>query len=341
MEYINDINIQEAVIHVLDNGADKPILNEYSLDLSDTVYNFLYKLTEKALNDDSLKYARFNHDNRNLVDEASQEYLNGGCLNIIDISKEYANIMFAFMQMNPSIPSCDLITLSIITDQGPMVGILKLDHEKDFTHNIEFVEGKIGINIVEHLTSLSSKIKKAAFIKPFRIDQKVDLMLLDKTPAKTKEEYGVNYFTKNFLDCGVVANEKDITRTFMGAMEKWIKINEYDNAGRAIGFRNFIRNKLMEEEIINIDELAEEIFTGAQDQVEFIDMLDGYGIQEEIILDRKYLDKKLSKVKLKIGDIDLQIPQGRYLDPTYFEIKNNGDGSINMIIKNIANYMEK
>jgi len=30
MEYVNDINIIEAVIHILDSNSDEPILNEYN-----------------------------------------------------------------------------------------------------------------------------------------------------------------------------------------------------------------------------------------------------------------------------------------------------------------------
>jgi len=28
MEYINEININEAIIHILDNNSDEPVLNE-------------------------------------------------------------------------------------------------------------------------------------------------------------------------------------------------------------------------------------------------------------------------------------------------------------------------
>ena len=34
MEYISDINIQEAVIHIVDSNTDEPVLNEYSLELN-------------------------------------------------------------------------------------------------------------------------------------------------------------------------------------------------------------------------------------------------------------------------------------------------------------------
>ena len=40
MEYVNDINIIEAVINVLDNNGEEAILNEYKLDLILQSFNF-------------------------------------------------------------------------------------------------------------------------------------------------------------------------------------------------------------------------------------------------------------------------------------------------------------
>ena len=47
MEYVNDININEAMIHILDNNAVEPILNNYKLDLKEDTYKFLYKHIDK------------------------------------------------------------------------------------------------------------------------------------------------------------------------------------------------------------------------------------------------------------------------------------------------------
>ena len=59
MEYIKEININEAIIHVLDNNADEPILNEYALDLDEEKYNFLLKHIQRCLKDEELKYGVF------------------------------------------------------------------------------------------------------------------------------------------------------------------------------------------------------------------------------------------------------------------------------------------
>jgi len=59
-------------------------------------------------------------------------------------------------------------------------------------------------------------------------------------------------------------------------------------------------------------------------------------------IDKNYTEKKLKRTRLKIDkDIDLYISQDVYKDSSRFEITRNGDGSINMTIKNITNYIEK
>lgn len=153
MEYINDININEAVIHVLDTTAEEPILNEYSLDLDEDTYKFLYKHIEKCFKVDDLKYAAFNSE-RNIVKEVVQDYLNGIDSDLIGLSKELASQLFIIMKGNCNIPSADLITCSIVTDQGPIIAILKLDYVKNFTHEVQFVDNKIGIGIVPQSAGL-------------------------------------------------------------------------------------------------------------------------------------------------------------------------------------------
>jgi hypothetical protein len=92
MEYINDINITEAVIHILDSNGEEPVLNEYNLELDDDTYKFLFKHMEKCLKDEELKYAKFNSE-RNIVKEIVQDYLNGNNA-FIELSKELARQLF-------------------------------------------------------------------------------------------------------------------------------------------------------------------------------------------------------------------------------------------------------
>lgn len=345
MEYINDININEAVIHILDSNGQEPVLNEYSLELDEDIYKFLYRHIEKCLKDDELKYARFNPE-RNIVKEVVQGYLSGIDKDLISLSKELASQLFIIMKGNVNIPSGDLIIVSIATDQGPMIGILKMDYVKNFTHEIQFVDQKIGIGIVPQVAGLpgsGQKIQKAAFLKPIKEDENYNLMILDKQKSSKEDEYGANYFINTFLGASIIANERDMTKTFVKAAENWTRKNVTEDAGRAEEIRTAIKTKLKEEDSINIDSFSEELFNEhPQVKEDFSNYIKQQGLNEEVAVDKTWVDKKLKRVRLNIDkQIDLYINEDTYHDSSKFEIQRNGDGTINLIVKNVINYIEK
>lgn len=343
MEYINGIDIQEAVIHVLDLNGEEPILNEYKLEFNEDTYRYLYKHIEKCLNDEGLKYAKFNEE-RNIVKELAQEYLTGE-EELMNVSKDIATQLFVIMKNNINISSCDLIIVSIITNQGPMIGILKLDYKKNFIHQVDLIENKMQIDIVQQASGLpltSQKIEKAAFIKPIRENSKFDLLVLDKKKKRIDDdEYGVNYWINNFLGCFQVVNERDETRNFINLSEMWIRRNYSDDAAEAEKIRTEIRKQLDEKETINISAFAKEVIK----EDGFIDnfkMFMAAHVDEEIKVDKVYAEKKINKIKLKIdSDIEINISKEAYEDISRFSVTENDDGSINMIIKNVVNYIEK
>lgn len=345
MDYVNDININEAVIHVLDSNGEEPVLNEYSLELNEDTYKFIYKHIEKCLKDEELKYAKFNPE-RSIVRELTQDYLNGIENYLINLSKELARQLFVIQKSNCNIPSGDLIIAAIMTDQGPMIAILKMDYVKNFTHEIQFVDKKIGVGIIPQVAGLpgsGQRIQKAAFIKPVREDDNYNLMVLDKQKIIREDEYGANYFINTFLGASIVTNERDMTKTFARAAENWTRKNITEDAAKAEEIRTTIKTKLKEEDTINIDEISLELFNN-QPQVaeDFSNYIKQQGLNEEIAVDRTWVDKKFKRTRLNIDkQIDLYIDDDIYHDSSKFQIQRNGDGSINMIIKNIVNYIEK
>lgn len=350
MEYIKEVNINEAIIHVLDNNADEPILNEYALDLDEEKYNFILKHIQKCLKDEDLKYGVFSEES-SIVKDLSQQYLNGEN-NILTVSKELAKQMFILMRSKGNIPSCDLIVVSFTTEFGPILGIFKMDYIKNYVHTIEFVDEKLGIDIVPQFTGLpgsSQRIQKCAFIKPIRDENSFDLMVIDKK-IKIKEsdnnenqEYGTNYFIDNYLGCTIVDNERDVTKSFVKAAEKFTQNTFAENADEAEVVRSTIKRKLREEDNIDVKELSEQIFPeNDQHKEKFVEFIAQQGITDNISLDKEWIDKKLKRVRLKIDkDIDLYVNEETYHDDSRFEIQRNGDGTINMVIKHVSNYIEK
>jgi hypothetical protein len=341
MDRIKEISIMEAVLHVLDVNSDEPILNEYSLELTDEVYKFILKHTEKVLKDDELKYAVFNQY-EGIIKNLCQGYLAGES-NLINISKELARHLFYLMKNNASIPPCDLITVTISTEFGPMIGILKLDYIKNFAHKIDFVEECIHINLAANKgLPDKKKINKCAFIRPGREDNQYDLLVLDKGSRKSEEEYGANYFTENFLECSTIKNDRDETKTLLWAAEYFVRNNLVNDAAKAENVRKCLKDKLIDEEVVNIEDLSNELFPHEPvTQNDFKKMMESQNLNK-VSVDKEFLDKKLKKIKLVVDkDIELSISNEAYKDRNRFEINENMDGSINITIKNVLNYLEK
>ncbi|GAA0694459.1 MULTISPECIES: nucleoid-associated protein [Clostridium] len=345
MEYIKEINIMEAVLHILDNNSDEPVLNEYSLELNEDTYNFLLKHLERCFKDEELKYAKFN-SGRSIVKEVSQEYLNGENT-LIEVSKELANQLFNQMKANGNIPSCDLLIISIVTEYGPMLVILKMDYVKNFTHKIDFIENKIGINIIPQsagLPSSSQRIQKGAFIKLIKEEQEFNLMVIDKqSKSKEKDEYGSNYFINNYLGCTLITNERDMTKTFLNATENFTRNHISEDAVKAETIRTAVKKSLREDEVIDVEKISDDLFgEDMLNKSKFKEFVTAQGIENEVKVDKEWVEKKLKRVRLKIDrDIDLYLNEEAYHDNDRFEIQRNGDGSINIVLKHIMNYIEK
>lgn len=345
MEYIKEINIMEAVLHILDNNSDDPVLNEYSLELNEDTYNFLLKHLERCFKDEELKYAKFN-SGRSIVKEVSQEYLNGENT-LIEVSKELAKQLFNQMKANVNIPSCDLLIISIVTEYGPMLVILKMDYVKNFTHKIDFIENKIGINIIPQsagLPSSSQRIQKGAFIKPIKEEQEFNLMVIDKqSKSKEKDEYGSNYFINNYLGCTLITNERDMTKTFLNATENFTRNHISEDAVKAETIRTAVKKSLREDEVIDVEKISDDLFgEDTLNKTKFKEFVTAQGIDDEVKIDKEWVEKKLKRVRLKIDrDIDVYLNEEAYHDSDRFEIQRNGDGSINIVLKHIINYIEK
>jgi hypothetical protein len=169
-------------------------------------------------------------------------------------------------------------------------------------------------------------------------------MVIDKQKkSKEEEEYGANYFINNYLGCSIVTNERDMTKTFVKAAEAWTRNNVNEDADKAEKIRSTIKSKLKEEDTINVQELSHELFKEEpQAKESFNQFVSAQGLDEEIAVDKQWVEKKLKRVRLKIDkDIDLYLTEEAYNDPQRFEIQRNGDGSINLVVKHVINYIEK
>ncbi|KJU70931.1 nucleoid-associated protein [Clostridium baratii] len=335
MNYIHDININTAVVHVIDNNCIAPKLTESQLDLNEKTYKYIYKHLEKIFKSDNLKCAKFTEDN-SVIKKLACDYFKNR-ISLIDLSKNYTNQLFSIMKFNQFIPFCDLIIADIATDRGHIISILKLDYIKNYTHSIT----SSGIDIIENSTILpgsSQKINKAAFILQNNTNE-FDLFVLDRKNKKMEDEYGNDYWMKNFLECEEVITNKDNTKNLIDSIELWVRGNIKDTK-KSLDIRKKLKESLVETSNINIDKFVENIVDS--DYIEDFKEFLAPKVENDFNIDKEFIDKKFKKIKLNLDkNIDLALTENEYNDKNKFRIINNTDGTVDIVLKNIIKIIEK
>lgn len=340
MVKITEFKIEQAIIHVLDLNCDEPILTESYLNLSNEDINiFLNKHLEKILKDEELNLGKFNKTPSFI--NSVESFLNGDN-ELLDISREIS-INFFEIVSEVSNSSCDLLFLKLKTEFGDALCMIKLDYIKNYVHEIQYVEEKMKINIVPQFITLpnsSQRLNKACLFF-YGMDEKLNLLYLDKNEKNTNEN--MNYFKEQFLNCYKVHSDYSKTKDLIATAEKWTRKNIKDDADKAFFIRESLRDKLINNEELNINEFAREVFKDDSSTIEsFVDFVECNGLEGDVKVNKDYIDKKYERIRLKIDkDIDLYINKDSFYDINRFEVKRNGDGSLNMVIKYVLNYNEK
>jgi nucleoid-associated protein YejK len=339
-----DIRIIKAVLHVLDQKANEPLLNEYEMEIDDELEAFIGKHIVRGVQDDDIRKAKF-LGQKNVIKEevnvivANENYFLEGTWNI-------ARKLFKAMKTHGSISSTDLLICIYENEEQMNLAILKLDYNTSFIHNIETIDNKFKITIKKQDISLpgpNQKLQKSVFI-PFDFRDDYDMILLDNQVNSNSKEPIALFFLNDFLNAKTVNDSKSYTKTLKKETDTFIndKVKVGEEMPREA--REQINRAIRVNEEINIEKLSNEVFANEPElKEEYINRLKESGIDKEsFTVDKEWVGKRLNKIRLKVDDsIELTIPFDEYSDKDRFIIMEELDGTKSILIKRVWNYMEK
>ncbi|KMT20851.1 nucleoid-associated protein [Clostridium cylindrosporum] len=341
MRNIRNITVNRAIIHIIDNSMEEPILNQRDLYLTDETLDFIGKHIAKASSDEEAKYAKFNGSNNieNICRSAIYDEDK-----FIESSNEIAKAFFNLSKSCGLIPSGDLLIVKFESEYGKMLAIMKMIYNKTFIHSIDYENEKMVIDIKTQYIGLPDtmqRLQKCALIN-FE-DDNGELLVVNRPTKQEKDAKNLNTFTDEMLKCTLIDDKRDFTKNFVKSSEKWVRENLKEDAGKAEEVRREIGEALRNEDFIDIKEIATGILGNDEMAENYIDTLKEEGLKaEKIEIDKEWVDKKLKRKKLKIDkDMEIYINSDAYNDINRFQIKRNGDGTIDIIIRQIRNYFEK
>jgi hypothetical protein len=339
LRYLQDVSIKKAIIHVLDKGGDEPVLNSELLDIGDAFLNeFVTKHVTKSLNNDNAEKIVFENDEfivdyvKNLKDDQFVEY-----------SQKIAVKLFDLIKADQMIPSCDLLICEVSSDFDTFYGILKLDYQPSYTHKIDFKEDELQVSLIPHnigLPSAKQKLKKCIFIGGK--DDEFNGLVINNN-KKADSEYKQNYFVTEFVKGKKKIHSTQKTKIVKAEVEKWARKNLKEDIEKASELRENLNKSLVEEDSVELEKITDGILTTEQEE-DMRKHIEKKGIDydDRINVDRKWVEKKMKSKSLKT-DTGVTI-RGKFEvfeDKSLFEMKRNGDGTVDYIIKNVRNISER
>lgn len=324
-----EIQIEKAILHVLDKNSSMPIFSEGLVNLDDdAIYNFIAMNLKKMYDDNATK--------RGILHETNEffDYIEGINEKFVEISKVIADNLYKIMINQDSIPSADLLITLATIDGRRIFGIIKLNYKEGFTHFVDYANSATSNKIIKHKVIFATEGQKT--------DEGVLIDLADFKLKITEKEYlidgdKINYFSEMFLKCKPEMSKNEAIK-IVNKVAKEINKKYFDSDfTKDAKVKETIYDEIQETSKINICTIAKKAFENNKEiQEEYVEEVKKAGVKEEIVLTGEEPEKKFSKHKIKTDNgIELSVPTDVYKNKDAIEFINNPDGTISILITNV------
>ncbi|EMY9989146.1 nucleoid-associated protein [Clostridioides difficile] len=332
--------IHKFIIHVLDKNSDTPILNDFEGRVNQDIEAFFNKKISKVSGDNDIRTAVFNDYSNNLIKKCCEQIIYDES-SFLNNSKEIAAYLFDVMKLNATLESCDLAICLYSQKYEKKVAILKLDYNKSYTHSIEFEDDKFNIQMSKNEINIqeTKTIKIGAIIGLSGVNDEYHLRVLDKDAEK---EEANSKFVTEFLNATKVKDDKYKTKMFKSTAENWITNALSNDIKQAEDVRSILNYTLKEKHEIDINDFVDKTIKDDKLKDSFREHMEEKGIDEGFSIDKKWVDKKLKKRNIKTDNgFYIKGNLTDFEDPMKYTVRQNQNGSIDIIIKNVTFYEEK
>ncbi|HDZ5452936.1 TPA: nucleoid-associated protein [Clostridioides difficile] len=332
--------IHKFIIHVLDKNSDTPILNDFEGRVSQDMDIFFQKKINKVLRDNDIRKAVFNDYSSNLIKKCCEQIIYDES-SFLNNSKEIAAYLFDVMKLNATLESCDLAICLYTEKDEKKVAILKLDYNKSYTHSISFEDDKFNIQMSTNEVNIqeTKAIKIATLVGLSGMNDEYHLRVLDKDAEK--EETNSKFVTE-FLNATKVKDDKYKTKKFKNTAENWITNALSNDIKQAEDVRSILNYTLREKQEIDINDFVDKTIKDDKLKDSFKEHMKEKGLDEGFSIDKKWVEKKLKKRNIKTDNgFEIKGNLTDFEDPMKYTVRQNQNGSIDIIIKNVTFYEEK
>ncbi len=335
----HEVKVENVILHILDTNLGTPVLSHKEIGPDQEGFDFIENLVHKMLADDNGKNAVFSLEN-NRIKELCQSLLRKE-IDFVNVSRELAGIFYDTIAHYPEIPPADLACFRVLIDNTPYLGCFKLNYRTNYIHHVQNDSG-INVNLlVKQKTVLPGENQRVeeGFLVNFN---DLGLRLVEKEFEIDGEKQF--YLSKKILGCGdqlSTAEKAKIINKVAEKIGKKYQNEKYDVVAR---LRKVVAEEMEEGKNVNVGKVAREIFKDDPSaQREYIEEVQQAGIEEaEVQLSEKITERKFRNHKIKTDTgIEINFPATYYTNKEMIEFINNPNGTVSILIKNVAKISSK
>lgn len=293
MRYLNEISIEDLIIHIVDNKNSNLILSDFPIDISNNqkILEYFNDHVTRSLNDNSSKAAKFTHIHDDEVSGICRDILLNETT-FISNSKIIAQKLFDIVNKDMRISPSDLAICIYCDTNNPKnkyLAIMKINPSEVFQHKIEITQDnktKIDFELTNEAFT-KEKLQKCAFIRELSPrDEDFDMILLDKQSGLSRDGDIAKFFAEDFLKIVYAFDSKRRTED----------LHKY-----ALLAINRVRHKLTPEKAQDLDNRLNLALTGKK--IHLLDWVENLPVDDEIQMEMKEL------LQENIPDVEFNIDQ--------------------------------
>lgn len=328
-----EINIEKAMLHILDNDGGTSIVSEKNIVLEEELADFIEKHLKKSFEDIDGKETQWETRDNELYDELVQFKRTQ---DFIRINQDIAGRFLKVFDLGSDVPSADLLIVVFRKDQIPYLGVLKFNYRNSYIHHVETEDG------------VRATIVKQPYALPLETQKLEEYVLMDlfDDQLKIKERKFTIAGEKRFYISEMIVKSKSSLseKSSIDIVEKSAKkliAQEYGNdLEKWSDFKDTLSEDYINNQEINIDRIAEKTFKDQDGKAAFKEEVEKYGLVDGQIKLGANAEKRVlrkHKIVTETG-IEISIPPSFLKDKEMIEFQNNRDGSVSILIKNIGEF---
>ena len=319
--------VSKAVLHVLDAADNQILRSEDTLNLEDPFQEgYVMRQVRRIHGGTTASKGYFEEDSQAL--KLLKDYFEKK-RDFLDISWEIIEPLQEYVSAHSR--SVDVLVADYQKDGVPYFGFVLLEGQEALMHTVQMNEAGKSVNSVMSTRTMPAMTKRA---KSFAA---VNLLNMEIRFADDMDWDGENMLADHILHCTKEKSTKEILQNVQEIASE-VALSHDENPSLLLSrVKQAVKDNVEEEGSFSLEDVAEEVFEKPEMKQQFLKRTAEEELPKETQTTTAAVNRWIRNQKLMTDTgIEIVFPTDYYQKTDLIEFRNNEDGTISIVIKNVG-----